>query len=53
MASKEEIKAAILKVAGNPVSGVVVEHADAWAEAIANLDNAKAEKRVVVPEEVR
>jgi len=39
MATKKEIKEAILSVAGNPDSGVVVKYADLWAEAIAGLDN--------------
>lgn len=63
MATKEEIKKAILEVAGNPDSGVVVEYADAWAEAIVGLDtpatpslasNGPAkETRVVKSEETR
>ncbi len=39
MATIKEIKEAILRVAGNPDSGVVVKYADRWAEAIAGLDN--------------
>lgn len=39
MATKAEIKKAILKVAGNPETGVVKEMADAWAEAIFAIDN--------------
>lgn len=46
MASKEDIKKAILEVAGNPESGVVREYADKWAEAIFALDNKTAEKEV-------
>lgn len=38
MADKKKIKEAILKVAGNPESGIVAEFADAWAEAIIALD---------------
>jgi hypothetical protein len=60
MASKEDIKKAILSVAGNPASGVVADLADAWAEAIHNLDNPKpkvavpsTDKRVVEPQETR
>lgn len=60
MASKEEIKKAILKVAGNPVTGVVKDLADAWADAIYELDNPKskagvpsADKRVIEPQETR
>jgi hypothetical protein len=37
MASKAEIKKAILDVAGNPDSGVIFQLADAWAEAIVGL----------------
>lgn len=39
MATKEQIKKAILDVAGNPDSGVVFQLADQWAEAIAGLDS--------------
>jgi hypothetical protein len=61
MATKEQIKKAILDVAGNPVSGVVADLADAWAEAVYALDNPtqlkaavpSAEKRVVEPQETR
>ncbi len=38
MATKEEIKAAILKVAGNPESGPIFQLADAIADAIVGLD---------------
>ena len=38
MATKAEIKAAILKAAGNPESGVVFKNVDTWAEAIVALD---------------
>lgn len=38
MATKEQIKEAILEVAGRPESGVVVALADKWAEAIVALD---------------
>ena len=40
MASKADIKKVILDVAGNPDGGVIVQLADAWAEAIASLDGA-------------
>tara|TARA_R110000868_G_scaffold217091_4_gene467211 strand:- start:512 stop:694 length:183 start_codon:yes stop_codon:yes gene_type:complete len=60
MASREDIKKAILKVAGNPVTGVVKDFADAWADAIYELDNPKTmtavpsvDKRVVEPKETR
>jgi hypothetical protein len=39
MATKDEIKDAILKVAGNPESGVVTQFADAWADAIVAIDS--------------
>jgi hypothetical protein len=38
MASKEEIKNAILKVAGDPISGVIYDLSEEWAEAIVALD---------------
>jgi hypothetical protein len=38
MASKEEIKKAILGVAGNPEAGVIFQLADAMAEAVVALD---------------
>jgi hypothetical protein len=38
MATKEEIKKAILKVAGNPEAGAIFQLADAMAEAIVGLD---------------
>ena len=38
MATKEEIKKAILSVAGNPESGIIADMADKWAEAIVGLD---------------
>lgn len=57
MANKEQIKKAILEVAGNPSSGVVIDLADAWAEAITRLDSSidpeKKEIRVTKPEELR
>jgi len=34
--NKADVKKVILEVAGNPDSGVVVQFADAWAEAIGN-----------------
>jgi len=61
MATKADIKAAILKVAGDPVSGVIVELADEFAEAVYELDNPKTaaalsaekETRVTKPAELR
>lgn len=64
MATRKQIKDTILKVAGNPESGVVRQYADAWADAIVALDEpVKVEKprkmdrevketRVIAPEEV-
>lgn len=38
MATKEQIKATILSVAGNPETGIIAQLADEWANAIAKLD---------------
>lgn len=38
MATRQDIKDAILRVAGNPDSGVVRQYVDAWADAIVALD---------------
>lgn len=38
MATKAEIKATILKVAGNPEAGAIFQLADAIADAIVGLD---------------
>jgi hypothetical protein len=46
MASKEQIKDAILKVAGYPDTGIVAEYADAWATAITSLDMASSDEPV-------
>lgn len=46
MATKEEIKRVILKVAGDPETGIVAEYADAWATAIASLDMASSDEPV-------
>ena len=35
--NKADVKKVILEVAGNPDSGVVVQFADAWADAIVGL----------------
>jgi hypothetical protein len=62
MATKDEIKKAILEVAGNPESGVIKEYAEAFAEAIVGLDAPKRsasfdgpakETRETKPEEKR
>jgi len=51
--TKDQIVAAILAVAGNPVSGVIKELAPAFAEAILEIDAPKTEKRVVSAAETR
>jgi len=57
MASRSDIKAAILRAAGNPTSGPIAEWADALADAVAELDapktHRKIEKRVIAPAEIR
>jgi hypothetical protein len=58
MATKAQIKAAILKVAGDPVSGVIVELVDAFADAVEAIDNPlpvvqEKENRVTKPTEIR
>jgi hypothetical protein len=49
MATHNEVKKAILKVAGNPVSGVIAEMADEFARAI----EPTKETRVIVASEKR
>ena len=58
MASKDEIKKAILKVAGNPSVGVIADLADDLAKAVWELDNTNSynpakEARVVDSKETR
>lgn len=58
MATKAEIKDAILKVAGNPISGVIADLADSMAEEVHAIDNPPSqvqekESRVTKPEETR
>jgi len=58
MATKDDIKKAILKVAGNPAVGVIAEMADDLAKAIWELDNTNSynpakEARVVDSKETR
>lgn len=61
MATKEQIKKAILEVAGNPESGVIFELADHFADAVVAIDapapaevkSADKEIRVTKPEEKR
>jgi hypothetical protein len=43
MTNKQEIKETILKTAGNPETGVVVQFADEWADAIVKLISGEAE----------
>ena len=43
MATKDEIKKAILGVAGNPVSGGIASLADEMADAVVALDDSSAE----------
>lgn len=53
MAGKKEIKEAILKVAGNPVSGPIASLADAMADAVVALDKKpepKTKRVLDVPE---
>jgi hypothetical protein len=58
MASKDEIKKAILKAAGNPSVGVIADMADDIAKAVWELDNTNShtpakEARVVDIKETR
>jgi hypothetical protein len=58
MASKDDIKAAILKTAGNPSVGVIADLADDLAKAVWELDNTNSynpskEARVVESKETR
>jgi hypothetical protein len=58
MATKDEIKAAILATAGNPSVGVVKDLADDLAQAVWELDNKNSvnpakEVRVTSPKETR
>lgn len=50
MASKEQIKEAILKASGNPDTGIVRDNVDTWAQAIWELDNEVKPKEVRVIE---
>ena len=58
MATKDEIKAAILATAGNPSAGLVAEIAEDLAQAVWELDNKNSvnpakEVRVTSPKETR
>jgi len=50
MASKEQIKDAILKASGNPDSGIVRDNVETWAQAVWELDNEVKPKEVRVVE---
>jgi hypothetical protein len=58
MPTKDEIKAAILKKAGNPTVGVIAEMADELAKAVWELENKNSENpakevRVIESKETR
>jgi hypothetical protein len=57
MATKQEIKEAILKSAGYPSVGVIAEMADEFAQAVFELEEKSStpakEVRVVEPKEIR
>jgi hypothetical protein len=58
MPTKDEIKAAILKSAGNPTVGVIAEMADDLAKAVWELENKNSENpakevRVIESKETR
>jgi hypothetical protein len=58
MATKDQIKAAILDTAGNPSSGIIAEIADDLAKAVWELDNKNSfnpakEARVIDTKETR
>ena len=50
---KAKVKEAILKVAGNPESGIIAELADAMAEAVINIDKPVETKKFNPVEETR
>jgi hypothetical protein len=58
MATKDEIKAAILKTAGNPSAGIIKDLAEDFAKAVWDLDNTNSinpakEVRIVDSKETR
>lgn len=57
MSTKQEIKAAILRAAGNPESGIIADMADEFAEAVLALEEKSSapakEVRVVESKEIR
>ena len=61
MATRDEIKKAILDVSGNPEAGIVPAWVDRWADAIVALDAPVVEEkpkkvketRIITPDEER
>lgn len=58
MATKDQIKKAILEVAGNPVSGAIADLADSMADAVVAIDTPAVlgevkEARITKPAETR
>jgi hypothetical protein len=58
MATRDEIKAAILKTAGNPSAGIIKDLAEDFARAVWELDNTNSinpakETRIVDSKETR
>jgi hypothetical protein len=58
MATKDQIKKAILEVAGNPISGAIADLADSMADAVVAIDTPAVvgevkEARVTKPTETR
>jgi len=58
MATKEQIKKAILEVAGYPISGAIADLADSMADAVVAIDTPAVvgevkEARVTKPTEIR
>lgn len=58
MATKDQIKNAILEVAGNPISGAIADLADSMADAVVAIDTPAVvgevkEARVTKPTEIR
>lgn len=50
---KQKVKEAILKVAGNPETGVIAELADAMAEAVVGIDKPVETKKFEPVKETR
>jgi hypothetical protein len=58
MATKDEIKSAILKTAGNPSAGIIKDLAEDFAQAVWELDNTNSinpakEVRIIDSKETR